>query len=470
VERHRSLHAVDVGEDGGHGARKSKAWASPAASDVAYLPSGPGAGVGAFDGPARLAVKFWDAWPIGHSDMGSRGVALAVFGVLFDLGADAAFVIDPQQRVLLAGNARLHELVRAPDASLDGSDADQLIVASGRDEPRPILEVEGTYEDVALRRRDGEPVAVTLTVTHVEVPGHGRLVACLARDTTERLHLERELLAKHTALFAAHADLERMVAQLRAASRLLEERNREITALAGQVSRFGRRAAVGELVGGIAHHLNNPIGALASTMRRVSAAVADVAEPGPRGELEGLLRQCREIMSRIEGNVAAIVRAQQAGSADDSAAWLQLDHALDTAVAMFAHRLGEVQVERAYQVEVPVLVPHDALHHVMSNLIDNSLRAMPHGGRLAIAALARPQHVAVQVSDTGGGVPAELQGRLFEPLLGARPGGAGLGLSTARRLARAWGGDVVYTPRPDGACFEVRIPTFTAGQTEAGAS
>ena len=343
-----------------------------------------------------------------------------------------------------------------------------MIVAPSVDEPRPVLEVEGTYEDVALRRLDGVPVAVTLTVTHVHLPGHGRLVACLARDTTERLHLERELLAKHTALFAAHAELERVVAKLRAASRLLEERNHEITALAGQVSRFGRRAAVGELVGGIAHHLNNPVGALASTMRRLGATVANVADPITRGELDALLRQCREITSRIEGNVAAIVRAQQAGSADDLATWLQLDRELDTAVAMFAHRLGVVQVERAYAVDGPVLVPHDSLHHVVSNLIDNSLRAMAAGGRLAIAAVTRPSHVAVQVIDTGGGVPAELQGRLFEPLLGARPGGAGLGLSTARRLARAWGGDVVFAPAPGGACFEVLIPTRPRSPAVAG--
>ncbi|MEZ4365299.1 MAG: PAS domain-containing sensor histidine kinase [Kofleriaceae bacterium] len=390
--------------------------------------------------------------------MGGAEVARSVFGLLFELGADAAFVIDPTTREVVAANQRLDELLAVAPGSLIGVGADEVLVAPHVDEPRPVLEVEGTYEDVALRRHDGDAVAVTLTVTHVHLPTHGRLIACSARDTTARLHLERELLAKHTALFAAHADLERVVAQLRAATRLLEERNHEITALAGQVSRFGHRAAVGELVAGIAHHLNNPVGALASTLRRLHAAAASVADPATRSELDVLVRQCREISGRIEHNVAAIVRARQAGDADDRASWLRLDQALDTAVAMFAHRLGAVEVTRSYRVDAPVLVPHDSLHHVVSNLIDNSLLAMGDGGRLEIAAVTTPSHVAVLVSDTGGGVPAELRPRLFEPLLGARPGGAGLGLSTARRLARAWGGDLLYSPTPAGACFEIRIP------------
>jgi len=69
---------------------------------------------------------------------------------------------------------------------------------------------------------------------------------CRARYSERRL-LERELVAKHAALYAAHADLERAHAQLGEAKRELEARNQQIALLAW-------RAAMGELVAGIAHH------------------------------------------------------------------------------------------------------------------------------------------------------------------------------------------------------------------------
>jgi signal transduction histidine kinase len=68
---------------------------------------------------------------------------------------------------------------------------------------------------------------------------------------------------------------------------------------------------MGELVAGIAHHLNNPVGALASTLRRLTTAAANVPEAA-RGELEPLLARAERITRRIESSVAAIVEASRA--------------------------------------------------------------------------------------------------------------------------------------------------------------
>jgi signal transduction histidine kinase len=168
-------------------------------------------------------------------------------------------------------------------------------------EPDRDLLAPGHYEDVGLRRGDDYPVFVELRVSHVDTTEHGALVAFLARDTTERNVLERELVAKHSALIAAYADLERAHAQLADAQRELEGKSREVALLAW-------RAAMGELVGGIAHHLNNPVGALASTVRRLAQIAATVTAE-QRGELERLLARVGELVQRIETNVAAIIAA-----------------------------------------------------------------------------------------------------------------------------------------------------------------
>ena len=223
-------------------------------------------------------------------------VAREVFGLLFEVSTEAVFIIDRASQRIVSANVRAAEMLNRRVGSLIGVAFGELVVED-RD-----LQSPGHYEDVALRGGDAYPVYVELNVVHVRAE-HGELAAFIARDTSARRDLERELVAKHTALVTAHGDLERAHAQLSEAKRELEARNREIALLAW-------RAAMGEVVAGIAHHLNNPVGALTSTLRRMSGLVSGYPD-GPRDELERLLARVGQIARRIEGNVAAIVEASR---------------------------------------------------------------------------------------------------------------------------------------------------------------
>lgn len=211
-------------------------------------------------------------------------IARQVFGLLFETSADAVFVVERASARIVSANVRAEEMLSREVGSLVGVSLAEIFF-DDRDLGAP-----GHYEEVALRGSDDYPVYAEITVVHVELPDHGPLAAFTARDTSERRSLSRELVAKHAALFTAHAEL--------------EARNQEIALLAW-------RATMGELVAGIAHHLNNPVGALASTLRRLTAAAANVPDP-PRGELDPLLARAERITRRIEGSVAAIVEASRA--------------------------------------------------------------------------------------------------------------------------------------------------------------
>ncbi len=389
----------------------------------------------------------------------SRPVADAVFGLLFDCGFEAAFVVARADRVIVTANQRLEELVGRTTADLVGQPASTLL-ALGADDGRDldILDNPGHYEDIALTQDDGYPVFVTLTIAHVDHPELGALAACLARDTTERRELERELLAKHSALFAAHGELERLVAALRTTQRQLEDRNHEISVMAGQVSQFGWRAAVGELCAGIAHNLNNPVAALLSTLRTLGIKLAAQADRPDRAELEALLTRARTSATRIEEHVAAVVSVNRVGQLDAAPRTLDLAHELDTALSLFGGRLGTIELQRDYRGPLPAYIAQDPLHHVLANVLDNAVKAMPGGGRLGVAVHRDDHQWLVEVSDTGGGLPGHVAARLFEPIVTARPSGAGLGLATAQRLARSWGGDIAHRPAERGACFRISIP------------
>jgi signal transduction histidine kinase len=399
-------------------------------------------------------------------DMSAVGLASAIFGAWYEVSADSAFAIDRAAATIACGNARFAATLGREPESLPGTPLRDLL--HDPQDAGELLATFGHRDHVAFRHSGGGVAYISLELSSISHLGHGELIACLGRDTTAARRLELERLANHSQLSASHGGLAQLVEELSDAKLQLEERNHEIGVLAGQVSRFGWRAAVGELIAGIAHHLNNPIGALASTLRRLDTLVAAVAEPDVRAQFERLVQRSRDICLRIEGNVNAVARAHEAGIADPARRWLVLHRELETALSMFADRLERVMVVRDYGDEPPVLVPHDALHLVISNLIDNSLRAMGETGTLRISVRRKSEEVAVQISDTGAGVPSEILPRLFEPILSARAGGAGLGLSTAQRLARAWGGDLVHLPADSGCTFEIRIPVSKTRDTGAG--
>jgi signal transduction histidine kinase len=258
----------------------------------------------------------------------SDRIAREVFGLLFETSSEAVFIVDRSTQRIVSANVRAAEMLSREIDSLVGVALSELSFEVDRDLVSP-----GHYEDVALRGGDDYPVYVELNVAHVEVEGHGSLAAYTARDTSERSLLERELMAKHSALFTAHADLERAHAQLSETKHELEIRNQEIALLAW-------RGAMGELVAGIAHHLNNPVGALASTLRRLSGAVTKLPED-QRGELERLLARVGQIARRIESNVAAIVQASRS-SAQPDATRRELPPELATVLSTFTEQLEDI--------------------------------------------------------------------------------------------------------------------------------
>jgi signal transduction histidine kinase len=251
-------------------------------------------------------------------------VASAVFGLLFEHSPDAAIIVNRETSIIEAANVGAASLMACEVDALVGFSFAALQLEPERDVSAP-----GRYEDVALRKGDDYPVYVELLCAHVHTP-FGPLAAYLARDTGERRILERELVAKHTALFTAYAELERTHAALAAAQEALEERNRE-------VALFAWRAAMGELVAGIAHHLNNPVGALASTVRTMARVATAV--PHDAAHMERLLGRSSQLVARIEENVAAIIQATHGGEPGTAGAPRQLPPELAHVQSTFVERL-----------------------------------------------------------------------------------------------------------------------------------
>ncbi|HNP85883.1 MAG TPA: HAMP domain-containing sensor histidine kinase [Kouleothrix sp.] len=115
------------------------------------------------------------------------------------------------------------------------------------------------------------------------------------------------------------------------------------------------------------------------------------------------------------------------------------------------------------QTEMPGLPPvraHAAdMREILVNLIINAISVMPSGGLLVISSRCEDNYGIIEVTDTGQGIPAEYQARIFQPLTSTKEGGHGLGLSVSRTLAESYGGTLTVESTPgEGATFMLAVP------------
>jgi signal transduction histidine kinase len=131
--------------------------------------------------------------------------------------------------------------------------------------------------------------------------------------------------------------------------------------------------------------------------------------------------------------------------------------------------LDGTAAEVAWRVDVPpdldLVVDPDQLFRVLFNLAQNAVEAMgADGGELRVTAERGPTLLAIDVADTGPGVPEQVRSRLFEPFAGSsKAGGNGLGLAICRELMRAHGGEIELLETSDrGTVFRLRLPARLA--------
>jgi PAS domain S-box-containing protein len=378
-----------------------------------------------------------------------------VFDAVLQHCSEAAFTVDRESGRIVTANEKLIELTGRSRDWLLGSDVTDLIVGADQPAYTSVLDRPGLHEEVPMCGIDGYPVYVALTVAFVEDPAVGALAACIARDTTERKLIERELIAKHTALHAAHAELARVLLDANQTNEELAQRNKELGLLTAQLCEADRRVLIGELSAGLAHSLNNPLGAVVSAHRQLQRLINELGGEELVTRSARLLRRSMEALGRTEEIIQTIRRAHRAGNTATESTRLSLGREIDAALALFEDRLGNYRVERSIPNDDAVFAPAGDVQHILWNLMDNALLAMPDGGTLDLSVEPTPQGARLSIQDTGPGLPASIAHRLFDPFVTTRSTGTGLGLYVAKRLSEQWGGDLRHVPTDVGARFEL---------------
>lgn len=228
-------------------------------------------------------------------------------------------------------------------------------------------------------------------------------------------------------------------------------------------------ATMGSLLAGVAHELNNPLAALSghAQLLRDSTPSADASVHRRAGKICDATDRC----VRIVRNFLALARQHP-----PERALVAVNDVVAAAVELLAYELRSEDVELVLELgeQLPVLsADQHQLHQVLVNLVVNAQQALRHapGPRsIAVSTRATPDRNAVElvVADSGPGIPAEIQGKVFDAFFTTKPPGegTGLGLSLCREIVEAHGGTITVDSAPGrGTRFVITLPAavYTKG-------
>ncbi len=312
---------------------------------------------------------------------------------------------------------KVADLIVPPEAHAAHSHGMDRYLASG--EPHVI----GKRIEVEAMRKGGARLPVELTVTEM-LAGGRRLFVSHLRDMTEAKRLDREM-------------------------RDGRERLHQVEKL----------SAMGSLLAGVAHELNNP---LAIAVAQSTLLVERAESPDVRNRAERI-RAAADRCGRIVKSFLAMARQKPPHREA-----MDLAEAVEAALEVVGYglRSAGIQISRDLAGLPPINGDRDLLGQVFSNLLINAqqvltTRTLPR--RIDIRGWVEGEFVVLQIADNGPGVPEAIRTRIFEPYFTTKAVevGTGIGLSISRNVIEGHGGSISLVPGTadlPGACFEIRLP------------
>ena len=271
-------------------------------------------------------------------------------------------------------------------------------------------------------------------------------------------------LATYTAYAVDNARLFEEAQQ--AAQRLqevVEDQKLRLTLAQQQMIQAAKLSALGELVAGVAHELNNPLTVLVG-----ASDILEQQAPEALKEYAQMIRESTDAARHIVRGLLTFGRQMPLERRH-----VMLDELIEKVLSLTAAdlRIESVKVDRDMAADLPpVWADGNQLQQVLLNLVTNAKQAMAEQPeserRLRVTTRAlSPDRVRISLEDTGPGIPAEVLPKIFDPFVTTKgSAGTGLGLSISYGIIREHGGLIMADSRPGhGATFTIDLPVGSAG-------
>jgi len=209
----------------------------------------------------------------------------------------------------------------------------------------------------------------------------------------------------------------------------LEETNRSLAEIKGQMLQQEKMAALGTLAAGLLHEVNNPV--------NFCMMAIDVAVEEPTAKNSPLLLECltdaKQGMQRVQYIVSDLKTfAYRKSGVDHESSQFLFERALDSSIRLVGHEVKGIKINRQLEADTLVRGDEAAIIGVLINLLSNAALAMRKGATqqptIDVSAVADGDRMRVAVRDNGPGIAPENISRVFEPFFTTREVGQGLGL------------------------------------------
>jgi two-component system, NtrC family, sensor kinase len=241
----------------------------------------------------------------------------------------------------------------------------------------------------------------------------------------------------------------------------LETKRRSIRFLDQQLRHSSRMASSAKLADGFVREIKDALSNIDLVTDWVGElSRRDLSKDSNREELRESLKQIKGEVSRTRNSTERFFKATRPSMPIIEE--VRVSDILDEIVDLMDREFhfNRIAVKRSYAEPPPVIRSDPSqLRQVFQNLILNALAAIRKDGEITLEARPEAQGVSVMVSDTGPGIPKDMEAKIFDPLFTTRPDGTGLGLAVSAGIVEHLGGRISVKSEPGkGATFTVELP------------
>ncbi|MFH1505096.1 MAG: ATP-binding protein [Candidatus Omnitrophota bacterium] len=235
----------------------------------------------------------------------------------------------------------------------------------------------------------------------------------------------------------------------------LQDALEELKRSQSQLIQSEKMASVGRLAAGMAHELNNPVGAIRNYIQDM---LEDIPSKNPLWErlknTEKATSRCR----RIVADLLTFARESKEMNLAD------VNNMVEIVILNAKEEISnpDIEISKELSPKLPkVSVDVVQIQQVFMNIIMNAAGAIKDKGRIAIKTGSVSGNIIIEISDTGEGIPVEIQDKIFDPFVTTKaPGkGMGLGLAISYNIIKRFNGDIkVVSEKGKGTIFTVTLP------------